>query len=109
MDKSRLPVDNCGRTVHKVATRALEDVTGGLSLWISTRKPVISGIWPVDKSVDKSGWPSVRFIRPSCPFFCLSVPVRVSCILSVRPFFHPYKVSVDKPHNVLLINDLCDS
>jgi len=28
---------NCGCTVHKVATRALEDVTGGLSLWISLR------------------------------------------------------------------------
>ena len=54
MDKSRLPVDNCGCTVHKVATRALEDVTGGLSLWISPRKPVISGIWPVDKSAGAS-------------------------------------------------------
>ena len=51
---SRLPVDNFGCTVHKVATRALEDVTGGLSLWISPRKPVISGIWPVDKSAGAS-------------------------------------------------------
>ena len=32
-------------------------------------------------------------------------------VLSVRccPFIHPYEVSVDKPHNVLLIKDSCDS
>jgi hypothetical protein len=65
VDNSRLPVDNCGCRVHKVATRALEDITGGLSLWIN--------LW-----ISLRGHLSVSCILSVLP------SVRTRLILSVR-------------------------
>ena len=60
------------KLLTRLYTRMLQECLG--CLWISPRKTVISGIWPVDKS----GWPYVR--KSAGP------SVRASCLLSVRPF-----------------------